>query len=77
MTRPKKKVRLYLVTVSVFYFQTLVFGYRKKKQFSCIFLDQKHFWLVEIKKKKLVILMMLKQDYILFYKSKMQIIIHS
>ena len=32
-----KKLRLCLVTVFVFYFQKLVFGNIKKKQFSCIF----------------------------------------
>ena len=35
--RCKKKKRLYLATVFVFYFQKLVFGNIKKKQFSCIF----------------------------------------
>ena len=33
----KKNIRLCLVTVFVFYFQKLVFGNIKKKQFSCIF----------------------------------------
>ena len=33
----KKKLRLCLVTVFVFYFQKLVFWNIKKKQFSCIF----------------------------------------
>ena len=33
----KKEIRLCLVTVFVFYFQKLVFGNIKKKQFSCIF----------------------------------------
>ena len=32
-----KKIRLCLVTVFVFYFQKIVFGNIKKKQFSCIF----------------------------------------
>ena len=32
-----EKLRLCLVTVFVFYFQKLVFGNIKKKQFSCIF----------------------------------------
>ena len=32
-----KKKRLYLAKVFVFYFQKLVFGNIKKKQFSCIF----------------------------------------
>ena len=32
-----ENVRLCLVTVFVFYFQKLVFGNIKKKQFSCIF----------------------------------------
>ena len=32
-----KKKKLYLATVFVFYFQKLVFGNIKKKQFSCIF----------------------------------------
>ena len=43
----EKKVRLYLVTVFVFYFQKLVFGNIKKK--SCIFEIKKHVWLVEIR----------------------------
>ena len=32
-----KNIRLCLVTIFVFYFQKLVFGNIKKKQFSCIF----------------------------------------
>ena len=32
-----KKLRICLVTVFIFYFQKLVFGNIKKKQFSCIF----------------------------------------
>ena len=45
----EKKVRLYLVTVFVFYFQKLVFGNIKKKK-SFIFEIKKHVWLVEIRK---------------------------
>ena len=33
----KRKIRLCLVTVFVFYFQNLVFENIKKKQISCIF----------------------------------------
>ena len=33
----RQNVRLYLITVFIFYFQKLVFGNIKKKQFSCIF----------------------------------------
>ena len=32
-----RETRLCLVTVFVFYFQKLIFGNLKKKQFSCIF----------------------------------------
>ena len=35
--RDTQRPRLCLVTVFVFYFQKLVFGNIKKKQFSCIF----------------------------------------
>ena len=39
LTLPKihGNLRLYLVTIFVFYFQKLVFENIKKKQFSCIF----------------------------------------
>ena len=46
-----KTPRLCLVIVFIFYFQKLVFGNIKKKKLL-FFLNQKHVWLVEIKKKK-------------------------
>ena len=57
----QKKFRLYFVTVFVFYFQKLVFGNIKKKQFSYIFkiknmFDQlklkKYIWFFEEKNRK-------------------------
>lgn len=36
-TTTKEKPRPCLVTIFIFYFQKLVFGNMKKKQFSCIF----------------------------------------
>ena len=35
--KKQRRVRLYLVTVFVIYFQKLIFGNIKKKEFSCIF----------------------------------------
>ena len=45
-----KKLRLCLVIVFIFYFQKLVFENIKKKTIFLYFLNQKHVWLVEIKK---------------------------
>ena len=45
-----KIIRLCLVTVFIFYFQKLVFENIKKKTIFLYFLNQKHVWLVEIKK---------------------------
>ena len=45
-----KIIRLCLVTVFVFYFQKLVFENIKKKTVFLYFWNQKHVWLVEIKK---------------------------
>ena len=49
---PSELLRLYLVTVFVFYFQKLVFGNIKKKKNFLYFLNQKHVQLVEIFFKK-------------------------
>ena len=46
----KKKFRLCLVTVFIFYFQKLVFGNIKKKQFSCIFEIKNMFSKLKLKK---------------------------
>ena len=46
-----KTLRLCLVTVFVFYFQKLVFGNIKKKQFSCIFEIKNMFSWLKLKKK--------------------------
>ena len=43
----KRRIKLCLVTIFVFYFQKLVFGNMKKKKISCIF-EIKNMWLVEI-----------------------------
>ena len=43
---------LCLVIVFVFYFQKLVFGNIKKKQFSCIFEIKNMFGKLKLKKKK-------------------------
>ena len=48
--RIKKKIRLCLVTVFVFYYQKPVFGNTNKKTIFLYFWNQKHVWLVEIKK---------------------------
>ena len=45
-----KIIRLCLVTVFIFYFQKLVFENIKKKTVFLYFWNQKHVWLVEIKK---------------------------
>ena len=45
-----KIIRLCLVTVFIFYFQKLVFENIKKKTIFLYFWNQKHVWLVEIKK---------------------------
>ena len=46
----RKKFRLCLVTVFVFYFQKLVFGNIKKKQISCIFEIKNMFGQLKLKK---------------------------
>ena len=46
----KQTLRLCLVIIFVFYFQKLIFGNIKKKTILLYFLNQKHVWLVEIKK---------------------------
>ena len=46
----KKKFRLCLVIVFVFYFQKLVFENIKKKQFSCIFEIKNMFGYFKLKK---------------------------
>ena len=46
----RETLRLCLVTVFVFYFQKLVFENIKKKTIFLYFWNQKHVWLVEIKK---------------------------
>ena len=46
----KKIFRLCLVTVFIFYFQKLVFGNIKKKQFSCIFEIKNMFSKLKLKK---------------------------
>ena len=45
-----KIIRLCLVTVFIFYFQKLVLENIKKKTIFLYFWNQKHVWLVEIKK---------------------------
>ena len=45
-----KKLRLCLVTIFVFYFQKLVFGNIKEKQFSCIFEIKNMFGYLKLKK---------------------------
>ena len=45
-----KKLRLCLVTIFVFYFQKLVFGNIKKKQFSCIFEIKNMFGQLKLKR---------------------------
>ena len=47
-----KTLRLCLVTIFVFYFQKLVFGNIKKKQFSCIFEIKNMFGQLKLKKNK-------------------------
>ena len=44
------KLRLYLVTVFVFYFQKHIFGNIKKKQFSCIFEIKNMFGQLKLKR---------------------------
>ena len=45
-----KNLRLCLVIVFIFYFQKLVFENIKKNKIFLYFLNQKHVWLVKIKK---------------------------
>ena len=47
-----RKVRLYLITFFVFYFQKLVFESINKKQFSCIFEIKNMFSQLKLKKKQ-------------------------
>ena len=75
-------LKLCLVIVFVFYFQKIVFKNRKEKTIFLYFWNKKYVWLVERKKKiifwrkknYLLILMMLKQDSILFMKGKWKLL---
>ena len=48
----QKSLRLYLLTIFVFYFQKLIFENIKKKQISCIFEIKNMFGQLKLKKKK-------------------------